>query len=162
MDIIMTRIIDLLEQRNYKHITCELWGDEGGIPVVVVDHTLEKNSSDDISEVEDVVQWLQDDVKVNVKLDFGDKEVEIDYIPMVLEYYVGATDKESDRCRYIIIKPYEKSGKSGAVVKLKLNGKITRRNKVSMREAKNLMDMTWSKGLNGEFGWDNDDCADVS
>ena len=31
MDIIMTRIIDLLEQRNYKHITCELCGDEGGI-----------------------------------------------------------------------------------------------------------------------------------
>lgn len=59
----------------------------------------------------------------------------------------------------IVIKPYEKSG---AGVDLKLNGKITRRNKVSMREAKNLMDMTWSKGLNGEFGWDNDDCDDVS
>mgnify|MGYP000945977887 FL=1 len=98
-------------------------------------------------------------MKVNVKLDFGDKEVEIDYIPMALEYYVGVADKESDRCRYIVIKPYEKSG---AGVDLKLNGKITRRNKVSMREAKNLMDMTWSKGLNGEFGWDNDDCDDVS
>ena len=159
MDIIMTRIIDLLEQRHYKHITCELWGDEGGIPVVVVEHTLGKNASDDISEVEDVVQWLQGDVKVNVKLDFGDKEVEIDYIPMALEYYVGVTDKESDRCRYIVIKLYEKSG---AGVELKLNGKITRRSMVSMREAKNLMDMTWSKGLNGEFGWDNDDCDDVS
>lgn len=159
MDIIMTRIINLLEQRHYKHITCELWGDEGGIPVVVVEHTLGKNASDDISEVEDVVQWLQGDVKVNVKLDFGDKEVEIDYIPMALEYYVGVTDKESDRCRYIVIKLYEKSG---AGVELKLNGKITRRSMVSMREAKNLMDMTWSKGLNGEFGWDNDDCDDVS
>ena len=155
MDIIMTRIINLLEQRHYKHITCELWGDEGGIPVVVVEHTLGKNASDDISEVEDVVQWLQGDVKVNVKLDFGDKEVEIDYIPMALEYYVGVTDKESDRCRYIVIKLYEKSG---AGVELKLNGKITRRSMVSMREAKNLMDMTWSKGLNGEFGWDDDDC----
>ena len=155
MDIIMTRIINLLEQRHYKHITCELWGDEGGIPVVVVEHTLGKNASDDISEVEDVVQWLQGDVKVNVKLDFGDKEVEIDYIPMALEYYVGVTDKESDRCRYIVIKLYEKSG---AGVELKLNGKITRRSMVSMREAKNLMDMTWSKGLNGEFGWDDDNC----
>ena len=115
MDIIMTRIIDLLEQRNYKHITCELCGDEGGIPVVVVDHTLGKNASDDISEVEDVVQWLQDDVKVNVKLDFGDKEVEIDYIPMALEYYVGVADKESDRCRYIVIKSYEKSGAGGLI-----------------------------------------------
>lgn len=139
MDIIMKRIIDLLEQRHYKHITCDLWGDDGGIPIIVVDHSLGKNASDDISEVEDVIRWLQDDVKVNVKLDFGDKEVEIDYIPMALEYYVGVADKESDRCRYIVIKPYEKSG---AGVELNLNGKITRRNMVSMREAKNLMDMT--------------------
>ena len=159
MDIIMKRIVDLIEQRHYKHITCELWGDEGGIPIVVVDHTLGKNASDDISEVEEVIQWLKDDVKANVKLDFGDKEVEIDFIPMALEYYVGVTDKESDRCRYIVIKPYEKSG-SG--VELKLNGKITRRNMVSMREAKKLMDMTWSKGLNGEFGWDDDDYDDVA
>lgn len=159
MDIIMKRIIDLLEQRHYKHITCELCGDEGGIPVVVVDHTLGKHTSDDISEVEDVIQWLKDDVKINVKLDFGDKEVEIDFVPMALEYYVGVTDKESDRCRYIVIKPYEKSG---AGVELKLNGKIIRHNIVSMREAKKLMDMTWSKGLNSEFGWDDDDCDDVA
>lgn len=46
MDIIMKRIIDLLEQRHYKHITCELWGDEGGVPIVVVDHALGKNASD--------------------------------------------------------------------------------------------------------------------
>mgnify|MGYP001684175744 FL=1 len=119
----MKRIIDLLEQRHYTHITCELGVDEGGIPIVVTDHTVGKYAPDDISEVAEVIERLRNEERANIKLDFGDREVEIDYIPMALEYYVGVTDKESDRCRYIVIKPYEKSG---AGVELKLNGKITR------------------------------------
>ena len=159
MDIIMKRIIDLLEQRHYTHITYALGVDEGGIPIVVIDHMLGKYAPDDISEVAEVIERLRNEERANIKLDFGDREVEIDYIPMALEYYVGVTDKESDRCRYIVIKPYEKSG---AGVELKLNGKIARHNMVSMREAKKLMDMTWSKGLNGEFVGDDKDCDDVA
>lgn len=107
----------ILNLRNYNHLKCRIGSDEGSEEIIVVSHKTANSSEDDV-EIQKVIDLFQENIKVNIDLDFNNFHVEMDYDPMHLGYYLGVENKKSKRYRYIAADP-AKDGK--VFVKMRLN-----------------------------------------
>ena len=111
----------ILNLRNYNHLKCVIGSDEGSEEIIVVSRKMTESSEND-AEIQKVINLFQENIKVNVNIDFDNFHVEIDYDPTRLGYYIGVENKKNKKYRYIIT-DLAKDGK--VFVKMRLNERIS-------------------------------------
>lgn len=95
--------------------------DEGSEEIIVVSRKMTESSEND-AEIQKVIDLFQENIKVNINIDFDNFHVEIDYDPTRLGYYIGAENKKSKKYRYIAA---DLAKDSKVFVKMRLNERIS-------------------------------------